>query len=46
MIEELPERQGCIPVLNTIQKEFYFKVLEYRYENILLPTYKKLIEKN
>ena len=34
-----------IPILTEIQKQFYTSIIEYRYENVLLPICQKLMEK-
>lgn len=34
-----------IPALSEIQKQFYTSIIEYRYENVLLPICQRLIEK-
>lgn len=39
IINEIPEEFNGIRVMSNVQKEFYFKSLEYRYENILEPFY-------
>ena len=46
IIYELPNNINDIEVISEIKKEFYYKSLEYRYNNILLPIYNKLISKN
>lgn len=44
IFNELPEEYNGLPVLSDTQKKYYLRSLEYKYNNILLPTYKKLIE--
>ena len=44
IFNELPEEYNSLPVLSKIQKDYYIKVLEYRYSNILIPIYNKLLE--
>ncbi len=44
IFDELPEEYNGLPVLSKIQKKYYLKSLEYRYDNVLLPTYNKLLE--
>ena len=34
IFNELPEEYNSLPVLSKIQKDYYIKVLEYRYSNI------------
>lgn len=43
IIYELPNKIDDIEVISDIKKNFYYKSLEYRYNNILLPIYNKLI---
>ena len=43
IFDEIPEEYNGLPVLSNIQKLFYLKALEYKYENVLLPVYNKLI---
>jgi hypothetical protein len=33
-------------MISNLQKEFYIKVLEYRYENIIKTPYQKLVGEN
>ena len=35
-----------IPVISEIQKQFFTSIIEYRYENVLLPVCKRIIEKD
>ena len=35
-----------IPILTEIQKQFYTLIIEYRYENVLLPICQKLMERS
>ena len=44
IFNELPEEYMGLQVLSEMQKTYYFKSLEYRYENVLLPIYNKLLE--
>lgn len=46
IIYELPNKIDDIEVISDIKKDFYYKSLEYRYNNILLPIYNKLISNN
>lgn len=46
IFNEIPEEYNGLPVLSKIQKTYYLKSLEYKYNNILIPIYNKLIEKN
>ena len=41
---EIPEEYNMLPVLSKIQKAYYLKSLEYRYSNVLIPVYNKLLE--
>lgn len=43
IFDEIPEQYNGLPILSNIQKSFYLKALQYRYENVLLPVYNKLI---
>lgn len=43
IIYELPNKIDNIEVISDIKKDFYYKSLEYRYNNILLPIYNKLV---
>lgn len=43
IIYELPNKIDDIEVISDIKKDFYYKSLEYRYNNIILPIYNKLI---
>lgn len=45
IFNEIPEEYNGLPVLSEIQKTYYLKSLEYKYNNILIPIYNKLIEK-
>ena len=40
----LPEEYNGLPVLSKIQKAYYLKSLEYKYNNVLIPIYNKLLE--
>lgn len=42
IFDEIPEEYNGLKVFSKIQKEFYFKTLEYKYNNILLPIYNQL----
>jgi len=42
LIDELPEEFLGVPIISRVQKEFYYKILEYRYEKVLKPIYEKL----
>lgn len=46
VFDELPEEYNGLPILSKIQKVYYIKSLEYKYFNILIPVYKKLLEEN
>lgn len=43
IFNEIPEKVNNIFVLSDIQRLFYLKSLKYKYENVLLPVYNKLI---
>ncbi len=45
IIKEIPEEFNGIKVMSEVQKEFYIKTLEYRYENVIKKTYTKLMER-
>ena len=42
VIYEIPNSYGEIKIISNIQKDFYYKLVEYRYNNILKPVYEKL----
>lgn len=44
IFDEIPEKINGIETIRHKQKELYYKVLEYRYNNVLLPTYKKIVK--
>ena len=44
IFNEIPSEYEGITVLSDTQRLFYFRVLKYRYDNILVPVYNKLIE--
>ena len=44
IFEEMPEEFNGLPVLSKIQKNYYLKSLEYRYNNVLILVYNKLLE--
>lgn len=43
IIYKLPNMIDNIEIISEIKKDFYYKSLEYRYNNILLPIYNKLL---
>lgn len=45
MFDELPEEYNGLPVLSKVQKEYYIKTLEYRYYNVFIPVYDRLLKK-
>ena len=45
IFDELPEEYNGLPVLSKVQKEYYIKTLEYRYYNVFIPVYDKLLKK-
>lgn len=42
IFDELPEEYNGLPVLSKMQKTYYLKSLEYKYNNVLIPVYNKL----
>lgn len=42
---DIPFECNGIPVLTKVQREYYFKSLEYKYKNVLLPIYEQLLER-
>lgn len=44
IFDEIPEEYNGLPVLSKMQKKYYLKSLEYKYNNVLIPIYNKLIE--
>lgn len=44
IFEDIPEEYNNLPVLSKIQKKYYLKSLEYKYDNVLIPIYNKLLE--
>lgn len=44
IFNEIPEEINGIETISNQQKEVYYKILEYRFNNILLPTYKKIVK--
>lgn len=46
IFDEIPEEYNGLPVLSEIQKLYYLKSLEYKYENVLDPVYNRLLELN
>lgn len=45
MIDEIPNKAGNYQILSNVRKEVYKKEVNARFENILLPEYNKIIEK-
>lgn len=45
IFEQLPEEINGIKTISNKQKEVYYRILEYRFNNILLPSYNKVIKK-
>jgi len=45
IFNEVPEICNNIPIFGNVKKLFYLKSLKYKYENVLLPTYNKLMKK-
>lgn len=46
IFDELPDEYNGLPVLSEMQKTYYLKTLDYRYNNVLIPVYNKLLELN
>ena len=46
IFNELPEEFNGLPVLSKMQKTYYLKSIEYKYNNVLVPVYNKLLETN
>lgn len=46
IFNEIPEKVNEFLVLSDIQRLFYLKSLKYKYKNVLLPVYNKLINKD
>lgn len=42
IFDELPVEYNGLPVLSKMQKTYYLKSLEYKYNNVLIPVYNKL----
>lgn len=45
IFEEIPEKENEIAIISKTKKEFYLRSLKYRYTNILVPIYEKILEK-
>ena len=43
MTNEIPEKYNGLEIMPKEMKEFYIRLLEQRYEKILLPSYEKVI---
>ena len=43
VINEIPEKYNSLEIMPKEMKKFYIKLLEQRYEKILLPSYEKII---
>lgn len=46
IFNDVPEEYNGLPVLSEMQKTYYLKSLEYKYNNVLIPIYNKLLELN
>lgn len=44
IFDEIPEVYDGLVVLSKMQKNFYLKSLQYKYDNVLIPVYNKLLE--
>ena len=44
LFDELPQEYNGLTIMSEIQKNYYLKAMEYKYNNVLLPVYKKLLE--
>lgn len=42
LFNEIPLEYNNLPVLSEVQRNYYLKSLEYKYNNILIPVYNKL----
>lgn len=42
IIDSVPDMYGGINIISDMKKELYKKIIKYRYENVLLPTYNKI----
>lgn len=45
IFDEIPQQCEGVSIISENQKEFYLNILKYRYDNILLPIYNKLLAK-
>lgn len=45
IILEIPNEAHGVPIISDIQKDYYYKILEYRYKNVLDPAYENIKEK-
>ena len=45
IINEIPSEFNGIKVVSNVKKDFYIKSLQYKYDNVLLTVYNKLLEK-
>lgn len=43
IFDEIPEEFNGLPILSEMRKNYYFKSLIYKYDNVLVPIYNKLI---
>ena len=46
IFNELPKEYNGLSVLSKIQKLYYLKSLKYKYDNVLIPVYNKILEFN
>ena len=46
IFKDIPQEENNITIMSNIQREFYLKVMEYRYENVLIPVYNQIIDKS
>ena len=44
LIDEIPSEDRGIRIISDVQKKFYKKTLDYRYEKVLEPVFNKLLE--
>lgn len=44
IFDELPEEHNGLPILSKTQKMYYLKSVKYKYDNVLIPIYNKLLE--
>lgn len=45
IFNDIPSKYENLPVISEIQKKYYLKSLKYKYDNILIPVYNKLLNR-